>query len=310
MISAEQVITKCKEEHFLRSYGMGTNHIEKHFGDIENVTNDIDRLFKEKMDAVSHFVKDEEYLNNDDEPYGDFEYLENIVGLLLQSELQENLDENRLTFLDDIDVLHDWEKFPKTLHFDGWQASVGVVWDKKNNRLVEKETEYVTIVFRRNRDMYNGFSIITAYPDLSKGKETGRNISEDLHKTSVYKEGDLVDKAFLNSLVSDKTMKPQRIGGKNNPGLIYILEKDKVKTISVIMRKDRLIFKITKHDKSLRRRFAEQDLTDPKNWERFKEIYPNFVKNSDIEQHREALIRTMDLEKNGPKVDDDPFGRQ
>ena len=97
---------------------------------------------------------------------------------------------------------------------------------------------------------------------------------------------------------------------KDNPGLIYILEKDKVKTISVIMRKDRLIFKITKHDKSLRRRFAEQDLTDPKNWERFKEIYPNFVKNSDIEQHKEALIRTMDLEKNGPKVDDDPFGRQ
>ena len=77
---------------------MGTNHIEKHFGDIENVTNDIDRLFKEKMDAVSHFVKDEEYLNNDDEPYGDFEYLENIVGLLLQSELQEDLDEKKIDF--------------------------------------------------------------------------------------------------------------------------------------------------------------------------------------------------------------------
>lgn len=63
------------------------------------------------------------------------------------------------------------------------------------------------------------------------------------------------------------------------------------------MRKDRLIFKVTKHNKSLCRRFAEQDLTDKKSWERFKEIYPNFVKDSDIEQHREALIQTMDLDK-------------
>lgn len=117
------------------------------------------------------------------------------------------------------------KKIPKTLHFDGWQASAGVVWDKKNNRLVEKETEYVTIVFRRNRDMDNGFSIITAYPDSSKGKETGRNISEDLHRTNIYKNGDLIDKIFLNSLVSDKTMKPQRIGGKDNPGLIYIRKR-------------------------------------------------------------------------------------
>ena len=310
MMSEKELLFKCQKEVFLTETGFGLHHIDKHFGKMDSVTADIDRLFAENKSAVSHFVNDTTYLDNNDEPYTDMGYLEHMVGETIITDIQQRNKNKKATFLDTLEDLRNLEKKQLSFHLSGYESSIGIVLDEKNKRLYEKATEYAAIVFRRNYDAKEGFNIITAFPNMERGKETGRDITEDLHKTNVYKNGDLVDKAYLDCLISKKKVKPKRIGGKENPGLIYILKKNQEKTVSVILRNNDLTFKITKHDKTLKNRFLEQDLMDPKTWEHFEKVCPNFIKNSNIKQQREMLAHNLDLDKNGPKVDDDPFGRQ
>lgn len=84
----------------------------------------------------------------------------------------------------------------------------GFYRNKKTNRILEKSTNEVRIVFQKNSKSEYGFTLLTAYPniDSKNAKETNRDLTDVLKNSNRYKKASNLKKLFLEESLTNKSL--------------------------------------------------------------------------------------------------------
>lgn len=84
---------------------------------------------------------------------------------------------------------------------DGYDpVGYGYVLDREDNTIAEYSTNAVKVVLQKNDECALGFTVLTAYPDITKEENrqpTGRNITDILKKTKTYQDASPTSKAYM-----------------------------------------------------------------------------------------------------------------
>lgn len=167
-------------------------HVSIHTGD--DVVKDLERLFSEKKTAQSRFVTDP-----DDPDATADERAEMFI--------QESLLYHANQISKWLKTAGNGEKQAFTAPFsseDYGPVGCGIVTDYKDNSIREYSTNTMCTVLRKSESAPLGFTLVTAYPDMSNDyiKPTMRDLSADIQKTEKYKQADTVGKTYLKYITN------------------------------------------------------------------------------------------------------------
>lgn len=136
----------------------------------------------------------------------------------------------------------------------------GFRYDKKGN-VKEIDTTSLILVFEKDRNSIYGLSLLTAYPDVNddRGKETKKDLSPILEKTSVYKDASKLKKISLLNSISDKpkNLSYEKIKGSERVLIDYPINRKEKYQLSIENDKDTLVKKVKKNN---RRKSIKTDL--------------------------------------------------
>lgn len=167
------------------------NHTHLDIHTNQTLIQDLDRILLEHKEAQSRFCGNID--NPDDVPSNQeqADYLINEALLFHAGEITNFL--NTANHLD---------KLVLNTHFDEDDYGVvgtGIVCDTSNNTLKEYTTSHMNLVIRKEVTMPMGFSLVTAYPDMTHPEiqPTNRNLTNHIKETEAYKQADDVGKTYL-----------------------------------------------------------------------------------------------------------------
>lgn len=164
--------------------------------------------------------------------------------------------QNIAVFMDFPDSIYKSEDDP----YDFNTHHKGFRYDKKGN-VKEIDTTSLILVFEKDRNSIYGLSLLTAYPDVNddRGKETKKDLSPILEKTSVYKDASKLKKISLLNSISDKpkNLSYEKIKGNERVLIDYPINRKEKYQLSIENDKDTLVKKVKKNN---RRKSIKTDL--------------------------------------------------
>lgn len=168
-------------------------HVDIHTKD--NLKSDLDRiLYEEKKTASSHFVQDPNEPDMSPQERADMFIQENLIysaGNI--SEWMETAQEG------------DKKAFRATFDPEDYgPVGSGLIMNFENNSVREYNTDAMRIVLRKSEKAPLGFSLVTAYPDMSSDHitPTGKDLSEIVKQTEAYKNADSVGRTYLQYITN------------------------------------------------------------------------------------------------------------
>ena len=156
--------------------------------------------------------------------------------------------QNIAVFMDFPDGIYKSEDDP----YDFNTHHKGFRYDKKGN-VKEIDTTSLILVFEKDRNSIYGLSLLTAYPDVNddRGKETKKDLSPILEKTSVYKDASKLKKISLLNSISDKpkNLSYEKIKGNERVLIDYPINRKEKYQLSIENDKDTLVKKVKKNNR-------------------------------------------------------------
>lgn len=155
------------------------------------LTQDLDRVILEHKEAQSRFCGD---VKHPEDTKANQEHAEFLIGeaLLYRSGDITNW----------LDTADNHSKFAFSTNFDEEDYGVvgtGIVCNRHNNTLKEYKTSHMNVVLRKDVFMPLGFSLVTAYPDMTSAdiQPTNRDLTAFIKETKAYQQADDVGKTYL-----------------------------------------------------------------------------------------------------------------
>lgn len=130
-----------------------------------------------------------------------FDSGEEIEGWIEETLMEPNNMQRLSEWLSDDAV--DEIEFEYTAWEPGRYTGRGIYANPKNRRIAEYVSKTVNVRLVKDDSTPTGFALITAFPEIDEqAVPTGRDISADLHKTSAYRDADLVQQLIYDSMCS------------------------------------------------------------------------------------------------------------
>lgn len=169
-------------------------HIEKHVAD-KREEDVLDRVLKNNgsMQRGHKEDKDQKAINSGFYSYDDacFVIEECIINKNL--EIAEWLDSAKQGKKQSFDVTLSPE--------EGYDpVGYGYMLNREDNTIAEYSTDTVRVVLQKDDECSLGFTVLTAYPDITKEEHrtpTGRDITDILKKTKTYQDASPTSKAYM-----------------------------------------------------------------------------------------------------------------
>lgn len=158
------------------------------------LTSDLDRILTEKKTAQSRFAKDPEEPESTESERADMFIQEN---LLYQA--------NQIAAWIKTAKEGDKQAFTATFSPEDYgPVGCGILIDYKDNSIREFHTDSMCTVLRKTEHAPLGFTLVTAYPDMTSDTitPTGKDLSSIVTQTKAYRQADTVGKMYLTYITN------------------------------------------------------------------------------------------------------------